>query len=371
MDKMGTAGQSVSFLVAASGTPTPTFQWERSADGTTWTTIQGATNATYTFTVQLTDSGAKFRAKATNSAGMAPSNAATLTVSNASLVWDNTYPAWGVATDSSNNVIVSCFFQGTLQKFTSTGTLTTAWGSPGTGSLQFNSPKYVATDGSDNVYVADNMNARVQKLSSNGTYVLQFGGYGTGNGQFNGPAGLAVDATHGWIYVLDSNNNRIEKFDLSGTYLGQWGSFGQGNGQFRFIIPGDLSGGPEGGLAVDATGNVYVVDNMNCRVQKFTSDGTYITQWGGQGSADAQFLFPSGIAVDKTKGRVYVVDNSTASNGTGNVCKVAIFDLSGAYLGRWAPMSASGLLESSIGIATDSTGAVYVAQGHSIGKYIE
>jgi DNA-binding beta-propeller fold protein YncE len=371
VDQTGAAGQNVSFAVTASGTPTPTFQWQRSPDGATWSDIAGGTSSTYTFTAQLTDTGAKFRAKATNSAGSATSNTATLTVVTPTLVWSNNGPAWGIATDTKGHVIVSSFLQNTVQEFMSTGTPVFSWGSSGTGNGQFSAPKYIATDGSGNIYVADNGNARVQKFDPNGNYTLQIGSYGTGNGQFNGPAGLAVDMTNGWIYVQDSNNNRVEKFDLSGNYIGQWGTFGTGNGQFRFVILGDLSGGPEGGLAVDGNGNVYVVDTMNCRIQKFASDGTYLTQWGSQGSGDAQFLFPSGIAVDKSRNRVYVVDNSTANNTTGNVCKVAIFDLSGNYLGQWAPMSLAGLAESSIGIATDSSGAIYVAQGNSVGKYIE
>jgi DNA-binding beta-propeller fold protein YncE len=370
VDQMATSGQGVSFTIGANGSPLPTFQWERSLDGATWTALQGATNPTHSFTAQLVDSGARFRARATNSVGSATSNAATLTVATPTLVWGAGGPVWGLALDSANNVYVSLFFQNSIKKYTATGSLTVAWGSSGSGSAQFNAPKYLATDGSDNIYVADNMNHRIQKFSSTGTYLLQFGGYGSTNGRFNGPAGLAVDSANGWVYVQDSNNNRIQKFDLSGNYLTQWGSFGQGNGQFRFIIPGDFSGGPEAGLAVDSAGNVYVVDNRNCRVQKFTSNGTYLTQWGGQGGGDAQFLFPSGLAVDRSRGFVYVVDNSTPGNGVGNVCKVVKFDLAGAYLSRWTTMSSAGLPESSCGIAIDSTGAVYVAQGNSIGKYL-
>ena len=61
------AGSAATFTVAASGTPTPTFTWQRSNDsGTTWTAITGATSATYTFTVAKADTAAQFRAVATN-----------------------------------------------------------------------------------------------------------------------------------------------------------------------------------------------------------------------------------------------------------------------------------------------------------------
>ncbi len=79
-----TAGASATFTVAASGNPAPTFQWERSPNGSGWTAISGATSASYTLSgVQLTDNGSSYRCKATNSQGSASSNPATLTVSAA------------------------------------------------------------------------------------------------------------------------------------------------------------------------------------------------------------------------------------------------------------------------------------------------
>jgi tripartite motif-containing protein 71 len=58
-------------------------------------------------------------------------------------------------------------------------------------------------------------------------------------------------------------------------------------------------------VAVDGSGNVYVTDQN--RVQKFTSSGTYVTQWGAPGSGDGQFNVPRGVAVDGS-GNVYVAD---------------------------------------------------------------
>jgi len=76
------AGAVATFIVSATGSPTPTIHWERSPDGANWSSISGATNLTYSFTTQMSDSGAKFRAKATNSAGTAISNTATLGVAS-------------------------------------------------------------------------------------------------------------------------------------------------------------------------------------------------------------------------------------------------------------------------------------------------
>ena len=75
-------GSSAMFVAGASGSPSPTYQWERSADGVNWVPINGATQLSYTLTAQTSDNSAKFRVKANNSAGSATSNTATLTVTS-------------------------------------------------------------------------------------------------------------------------------------------------------------------------------------------------------------------------------------------------------------------------------------------------
>jgi len=97
--------------------------------------------------------------------------------------------------------------------------------------------------------------------------------------------------------VADSRNDRIQKFTSNGNFLTKWGSFGTGDGQLHF---------PRG-LAVDNSGNVYVADTQNFRIQKFTSNGGFLTKWGSQGTGNGQFNFPYGLAVDNS-GNVYVAD---------------------------------------------------------------
>ena len=106
--------------------------------------------------------------------------------------------------------------------------------------------------------------------------------------------GVATDAD-GNVYVADESNNRIQKFTSSGAYITQWGSFGSGNGQFN----------NPSGVATDAAGNIYVVDHD--RAQKFTSTGIYLTQWGSFGNGNGQFNQPNGVATDAA-GNVYVAD---------------------------------------------------------------
>jgi len=102
-------------------------------------------------------------------------------------------------------------------------------------------------------------------------YCTQWGSQGSEPGQFIGPDGVAVDAS-GNVYVADTFNDRIQVFTSGGEYITQWGSHGTGQGQFD--CPSCV--------AVDASGNVYVADLGNCRIQKFCYGPTAVqsTTWG-------------------------------------------------------------------------------------------
>jgi tripartite motif-containing protein 71 len=94
---------------------------------------------------------------------------------------------------------------------------------------------------------------------------LETGVYGKSNGQFSNPGGIATDHS-GDVYVVDGGNNRIQKFDSNGKFITKWGTNGTVDGQFSKPL----------GIATDNSGNVYVADNLNDRVQKFNSTGGFI-----------------------------------------------------------------------------------------------
>ena len=81
-DQTVTAGNTATFTVAASGTPTPTVQWQVSTNGTDWSDISGATSLTYSFTTAAGDTGKQYHAVFTNMAGTVTTNPATLTVNS-------------------------------------------------------------------------------------------------------------------------------------------------------------------------------------------------------------------------------------------------------------------------------------------------
>ena len=113
---------------------------------------------------------------------------------------------------------------------------------------------------------------QVRKLASDGSLIVKWGTFGSADGEFNSPKGIAV-SQNGNVYVTDCGNQRIQKFSTQlVTFMTKWGSEGNGDGQFRFDTQ-ELSmgfyraGGYCGGYA---SGNVYVADTLNHRVQKFT-----------------------------------------------------------------------------------------------------
>jgi len=302
---------------------------------------------------------------------------------------------YGVAFDSSSNIYVADQSNHRVQIFNSAGVYQSTLGVStvsGSDNSHFDTPIGVAVDSSKNLYVADENNHRVQKFTSpnhapvanndktttpvntpvtipvlsndtdadsnqisvssftNGThgkvtsvhtYLSQFGSYGSGNGQFASPFRVGTDSS-GNIYVADSDDNRVEKFNSTGVYISQFGTPGSGNGQFNALA----------GIALDSSGNIYVVDNGNNRIQKFNFAGTYQSQFGTPGSGNGQFDSPLGIVIDAS-GNIYVTD--LGHN------RVEKFNSAGTYQSQFGSYgSGNGQFDSPTGIALDSSGNIYV-----------
>jgi len=154
--------------------------------------------------------------------------------------------------------------------------------------------------------------------------------------------GIDVDNSD-YVYVVDTGNHRVQRFSLDGTYLTQWGNYGSGNGQFNF---------PRG-IVVDNSGNVFVVDTYNNRVQKFTTNGGYLGGWGTAGSGNGQFSLPTGIAIDQNN-NLFIVD-------TGNQ-RIQEFTSNGIYITQWGSRgSRPGQFGTPYFITSDLNGDIYVA----------
>jgi sugar lactone lactonase YvrE len=241
----------------------------------------------------------------------------------------------------------------------------------GSGSLaRFSEPDGIAVDGAGNVYVADTANNAIRKVTASGVVTtLAGGGNGSSDGvgteaQFNQPWGLALDAS-GNLYVADSNNNSIRVVSPAGsvtTLAG--GSYGSADGTglaAKFEVPK--------GVAVDGSGNVYVADTYNNTIRMITPAGVVTTLAGSPGQAGtadgtgsaARFNDPAGVAIGPA-GVLYVADSNNRTVRevtTGGVVTTLAGD---PGVGGYADGMAEDALFGNFGALTvDGAGNVYVA----------
>ena len=155
----------------------------------------------------------------------------------------------------------------------------------------------IAVDGQGNIYVADAAEFRIIKLDPNGKNPTSF----------NGPAGdrlgspIGITAKNNKIYVSDGAKKKVRVFDTAGVQLQTFAASGAC----------DLSAVRD--ADADAAGNVYVANYKNNNIVKFAPDGTCLTTWGSQGTANGQFKNPYGVrlARDPKWGEVvYVADSN-------------------------------------------------------------
>ena len=234
----------------------------------------------------------------------------------------------GLAIDRAGNVFVSDTGNHTLRKISPSGQVTTVAGTAGESAAldgsgpaaRFNSPLGLAVDSSGVVFVADSGNHLIRRVASDGTVSTfagraeNFGstdGAGT-NAAFNNPVGLALDAS-GNLFVADANNHCVRKISSTGvvtTFAGTPDADGCVDGagaNARFSKPAEL--------AFDPRGNLYVADAFNHTLRKVSPAGIVISVSGvagADGAGDganrsARFYNPYGVAFD-LRGHLLVSD---------------------------------------------------------------
>ena len=190
-------------------------------------------------------------------------------------------------------------------------------------------------------------------LPTNARAEVSFCSFGSGPGQCDRPGGVAVDRSTGNVYVVDKGNSRVNAFDESGSFLRTFGSPGTGNGQFSNPV----------GIAVDndpassAFHDVYITDRPGKgRVQRFSPSGEFVLSFG------STELNAAGALAVGPGGAVYV-----ANEGTGVSHEIKKFKADGTPAGSSA-LTDTGIIRN---IVVNSAGDLYVNRRGIVPDFIE
>ncbi len=229
-------------------------------------------------------------------------------------------------TDTSNHRIRKVAANGIISTVAGNGTNGFSGDGGAATNASLNSPGEIAFDGSGTLYFADTLNHRIRKVTpngiistvaGNGTNAFSGDGGAATNASLNSPFGIAFDAI-GNLFIADTQNHRIRKMNTSGvisTVAGNdtWASFSGDGGP---ATNASLSF-PQG-IRVDALGNLFTSEAGGNRVRKVDTNGiiTIVAgngypNYSGDGGAatNASLYFPAGIELDAS-GNIYIVDNS-------------------------------------------------------------
>jgi sugar lactone lactonase YvrE len=247
------------------------------------------------------------------------------------------YP-YGVAVDASGNLLITENF-GTRVRRVAAGTevITTVsgngtFGFSGDGgaatSATLNYPSAVAIDASGNVLIADTNNNRIRRVdvvtgfittvAGNGTNGFSGNGGGATGAALNYPSGVAVDAS-GNIFIADTDNNRIRRVSVTGTITSYAGT---GSGSFRGdggVAINAILAQPRG-VTLDSNGNLFFADTGNHVIRRVAAGTGIITTVAGMGelsgfsgdgggATGARLNGPHGVAVDAS-GNLFISDTN-------------------------------------------------------------
>jgi hypothetical protein len=294
-----------------------------------------------------------------------------------------------IALDSQGNLYIAETAGHVVRKVSFTGNITTIAGTGTQGfdgdggpaiSALLDSPQGLAVD-TKSLYIADSHNHRVRKVDfPSGTITTIAGNSSTGASGDGGPASnatlelpmaLTLDG-QGNLYIADARSHRIRMIDTGGMITTVAGSGEQGFSGDGASATASLFDSP-GGLAVDATGNVYISDTHNNRIRKIDHVSGIITTLAGNGtlgytgdsgaSQAAKLALPRGLSLDQ-QGNIYITDSANhrvrrIDGSTGTITTIAGDGTQGFAGDGGSPASAS--FDSPHAVAISPTGAESIA----------
>ncbi len=260
---------------------------------------------------------------------------------------------WDMVVDDEGNLLVTG--DNRVQKFDPQGNYLSEFGSGGanpTAPGEFEFLTGIALDSQGRIYLADGGTPNeIQVFDAGGAFITRFGSSGPNPGEFRLINDLEVIREGPGVerlLVADAVNNRVQKLELDGTPVAQWGQGGTGPGEFQLLWR----------IGVDSAGLVYTVDANSTsdfgihRVQKFTADGTFLSQWTSGGVAERRLQSPFGIHVDRL-GRVFVADSANH--------RIKVYSATGSLMDQWGALgSGTEQFNEPVDVDIGPDGLVYV-----------
>jgi DNA-binding beta-propeller fold protein YncE len=197
----------------------------------------------------------------------------------------------GITTDTGDRLFIVDNFLKTIHVFDSKNNRYYTFPK---GKTSLVSPIDIAIDNQGFIYVSDSKEAVVKIFNENGTYFIK----DIGGEILRRPTGIAVNNTTGELLVIDTVQSEVIRFDLKTHELkGKFGGNGSEPGLFHYPTH----------IFVSRTGQIFITDSLNFRIQIFSSEGNFLKTFGRPGDSPGYFARPRGVAVD-SDGNIYVVD---------------------------------------------------------------
>ena len=254
------------------------------------------------------------------------------------------YGPWGVAACENGEVVVTDCARHNISVLRIDGKKVREIGSKGSGKGQFLTPRGIALTHDGRLFVADQDNHRLQVLTLEGDFVASVGEKGDQALQFNSPFDVAVLPSCELVFIVDRENNRIQVLKDDLTYSHTIGSSGSEKGQLKHPY----------GIACNSHREVYVADRGNCRVQKFTPEGQFISSFDTvKTRRGTDCCEPVAICFDSTD-TVYTCEHDNGCEP--HVYHVSVYDSKGRFLKSFGRED----LHRPHGVSADSTGNLFV-----------